>query len=144
MVYFLQAEGGGAVKIGTSLRLSSRLKTLGKEQGLALQVLGITKGERRREKELHWRFAHLRIQGEWFQPGAELMRFIKRSSHPWDGADECPGERKSITTLKGSVAWGDWLERLADFDRNTIVGLIDRAVAEYAQNHGFVERPPRR
>jgi hypothetical protein len=54
------------------------------------------------------------------------------------------GERKSITTLKGSPEWGAWLERLADFDRNTIVGLIDRAVAEYAQNHGFGERPPKR
>lgn len=52
--------------------------------------------------------------------------------------------RKSITTLKGSPEWGAWLERLADFDRNTIVGLIDRAVAEYAQNHGFEERPPKR
>jgi hypothetical protein len=144
MIYFLQSPEGGPVKIGTSLRLSSRLKTLGKEQGQALQVLGITKGEQRREKELHGRFAHLRIQGEWFQPGPELLRFIRRSSQPWDGADECPGERKSITTLKGSAEWGAWLERLAEFDRNTIVGLIDRAVAEYAQNHGFQEKPPRR
>ena len=55
-----------------------------------------------------------------------------------------PGERKSITTLKGSVEWASWLERLADHDRNTVVGLIDRALAEYAVNHGFKEEPPKR
>lgn len=67
----------------------------------------------------------------------------KRVSKPGAAKAEA-GERKSITTLKGSAEWGAWLERLADFDRNTIVGLIDRAVAEYAQNHGFEERPPKR
>lgn len=55
-----------------------------------------------------------------------------------------PAGRKSITTLKGSAEWAGWLERLADHDRNTIVGLIDRALAEYAQNHGFKEPPPKR
>ena len=53
-------------------------------------------------------------------------------------------ERKSITTLKGSPDWAAWLERLAEFDRNTVVGLIDRALAEYAKNHGFNEPPPKR
>lgn len=54
------------------------------------------------------------------------------------------GERKSITTLKGSPEWSAWLMRLAKHDRNTIVGLVDRALAEYAVNHGFDEPPPER
>jgi hypothetical protein len=54
------------------------------------------------------------------------------------------GERKSITTLKGSHEWAAWLERLADHDRNTLAGLIDRALVEYAQNHGFKEEAPKR
>jgi hypothetical protein len=54
------------------------------------------------------------------------------------------GERKSITTLKGSQEWAAWLERLADHDRNTLAGLIDRALVEYAQNHGFKEEAPKR
>lgn len=67
----------------------------------------------------------------------------KPVSQPGD-AKAGAAQRKSITTLKGSPEWGAWLQRLADFDRNTIVGLIDRAVAEYAQNHHFEERPPKR
>lgn len=52
--------------------------------------------------------------------------------------------RVSLTTLKGSQAWAEWVGRLADHDRNTLIGLIDRALAEYAQNHGFSEPPPKR
>lgn len=53
-------------------------------------------------------------------------------------------DRESLTTLKGSPAWTAWVKRLAKHDRNTTVGLIDRALAEYATNHGFNEEPPER
>jgi hypothetical protein len=53
-------------------------------------------------------------------------------------------DRESLTTLKGSSEWVAWVRRLADHDRNTVVGLVDRALAEYAQAHGFKEDPPKR
>lgn len=43
-----------------------------------------------------------------------------------------------------SGEYGAWLERVADHSRDTIAGLIDRAVAEFAAAHGFEEKPPRR
>jgi hypothetical protein len=55
-----------------------------------------------------------------------------------------PITRVSITTLKGSPDWSAWIGRLANHDRNTLAGLIDRALVEYAQNHGFSEAPPKR
>jgi hypothetical protein len=58
-------------------------------------------------------------------------------------AGASPG-RKSITTLKGSHEWAEWLEELAEHDRNSIAGLIDRALLEYAQNHGFTRKAPKR
>jgi hypothetical protein len=53
-------------------------------------------------------------------------------------------ERESLTTLKGTSEWVAWVRRLADHDRNTVVGLIDRALAEYALAHAFKEEPPKR
>ena len=37
-------------------------------------------GGAEKERELHERFAHLRIKGEWFWPGEELLHFIRESA----------------------------------------------------------------
>jgi hypothetical protein len=52
--------------------------------------------------------------------------------------------RKSITTLKGSPEWAEWLEGLAVHFRTTVIGVIDRALAEWAETNGYPVKPPRR
>lgn len=48
------------------------------------------------------------------------------------------------TTVCSSLAWREWLGRLADYHRCSNVGnLIDRAAVFYAEKLGF-EKPPRR
>lgn len=99
MVYFVQPKSGGLIKIGTSLKLSVRLKALAKEAGCPLVVLGVVKGEQRKEKELHHRFAIHRERGEWFRPAPELIRYISRHTRRWDGEDECVRPRTKVPHL---------------------------------------------
>jgi hypothetical protein len=46
--------------------------------------------------------------------------------------------------LKVRREYAEWMERLAAFDRSTVAGMMDRALARYAQEIGFNERPPQR
>jgi hypothetical protein len=41
MVYFIQGITGGLIKIGTTVRLTERLRTLCKEYGEELRVLAV-------------------------------------------------------------------------------------------------------
>jgi hypothetical protein len=46
--------------------------------------------------------------------------------------------------IRSTKAYAAWLERLAEFDRSTVAGMIDRACAQYAKVIGFGEEPPKR
>jgi hypothetical protein len=52
-------------------------------------------------------------------------------------------EKKSITTLKGSPEWGEWLSGFAEDRRVSVMALIDHALAHYAKAEGF-QPPPKR
>jgi hypothetical protein len=52
--------------------------------------------------------------------------------------------RETILSIRGRVEWRDWLARAAEYDRSTIVEMIDRAVTRYAREIGFKEPPPER
>jgi hypothetical protein len=54
------------------------------------------------------------------------------------------GKRTTVMTIKGTVEWKAWLDRLAEFSRLPSTILIDLALAEWAKNHGFPELPPKR
>jgi hypothetical protein len=58
-------------------------------------------------------------------------------------ADAAGSGRVSVTTLKGSRDWSDWLTRFAEHRRVTVAALIDIALAEEAKRSGF-EQPPKR
>jgi hypothetical protein len=47
-------------------------------------------------------------------------------------------------TLKGTPEWKAWVERASEHCRDTVSGLVDKAVAEYVKARGFEEPPPRR
>lgn len=90
MIYFVRPKSGGRIKIGTTVRLSERLAALKAEFREELEVLGVAAGSFSREKRVHRKFAHLRLRGEWFEPGDDLLAFIAHKARPWDGTEEAP------------------------------------------------------
>jgi hypothetical protein len=72
-VYFIQAEGGGPIKIGRSRDPQSRLSTLQTAHGARLRILSTRRGSSDVERGLHARFAAHRTSGEWFEPVPELV-----------------------------------------------------------------------
>jgi hypothetical protein len=77
MIYFAQAGENGPVKIGYTENRDRRMREVQGMNGEVLTVLATLPGGRKREAELHRRFAHLRRHGEWFEPGPELMDYVR-------------------------------------------------------------------
>lgn len=68
-VYFAQRQG--LIKIGHSRSVPNRVCALKSE------LLGAVPGGKEIETELHTRFSHLRVKGEWFKPGDDLLSYIR-------------------------------------------------------------------
>ena len=69
-VYFMDIDG--LIKIGFSTNVPQRAKQLGGT------VLATMAGTRKVERQMHARYGHLWIEGEYFQPDPELMAEIER------------------------------------------------------------------
>ena len=80
MIYFLQAEVIGRIKIGYAAadRLEHRISCLRVASPVPLKLLGAIRGNRAKERRLHLRFADARVCGEWFEPSPVLARYIAR------------------------------------------------------------------
>jgi len=76
-VYFIRPENGGPIKIGTTVSVDARLKSLQTAWPYKLLVLVDVPGDSALECELHARFAAHRMLGEWFQPAPELLAYIQ-------------------------------------------------------------------
>ena len=74
-VYFIRA-GQGAIKIGIARDPRKRLLELQVGTSDELRILHTIPGTEDTERALHERFAHLRLRGEWFRAGFDLVRFI--------------------------------------------------------------------
>jgi len=74
-VYLIRQGESGPIKIGTSTDVESRLASLQTANPEPLHLLRTFDGDERIERAIHGRFAHLRLRGEWFKPGAELLAF---------------------------------------------------------------------
>ena len=83
LVYFIKA--GRKIKIGQSLNPHRRLKAI--QGGYSTKtprtldtsnarLVATEPGGQAREFELHQQFAHLRVEGEWFQHADELRDYI--------------------------------------------------------------------
>jgi len=75
-VYFIQSHTSGFIKIGYTTNLIAQFKSLQNSSADFLVMLLHGDGTRALEGELHTRFAHLRVQGEWFRPGDDLLAGI--------------------------------------------------------------------
>ena len=80
VVYFIQAECGssylGPIKIGYTKKLRNRLISMNMDNFHELKILKIISGDRNKEKEIHQKFAGIRIKGEWFKPDQSLLNYI--------------------------------------------------------------------
>ncbi len=58
--------------------------------------------------------------------------------------DDEPSRKPVVAIVRGSPEYKKYLESLAEFDRETIAGLFDRAIRVYAKHVGFEEPIPKR
>lgn len=98
-VYFIQAESG-PIKIGTTNSLFQRLSAIQTGNHENLKIIGALTGDDQSEKEHHEKFAHLRIRGEWFRPGDDLLSYIYEVSEYADPVD------LSIVPIRPGYIWG--------------------------------------
>lgn len=78
MIYFIQVEPSGSIKIGTTnVDAYLRMRALRAAITGELSLLGTISGSYREEKLLHEKFKDLRLWGEWFRPASELLGYIK-------------------------------------------------------------------
>lgn len=83
-VYFVQA--GDRIKIGMGVCIASRIGDLQVGSASRLKCLGYIEcfdSMVSTERELHTRFAGLRLRGEWFRDDPELRAFIATHAKPW-------------------------------------------------------------
>jgi len=76
IVYFVQRPDG-AIKIGKTGNLKSRLQTLQSQLNQPITLLATIPGYTKLEYKLHKQFAYANICNEWFLPVSELQNFIK-------------------------------------------------------------------
>jgi hypothetical protein len=143
VVYFIQAVDGGRIKIGTTIQLATRLKTLANECETDLRILAVMDGDRGVERAIHERFSGLRAVGEWFEPGDDLLGFIIQEGRAWDGDGDQP--LYSLVSLKGSEDIEKWLDALVEHTHlGTRSLLIRNALRVYAESVKFIEPMPKR
>ncbi len=76
-VYFIQAENGGPIKIGYSIKPEKRLTDLQVAHPYKLSLIGTIHGNMFIEKKLHRYLLHARTYGEWFEPDEIVLATIK-------------------------------------------------------------------
>jgi len=78
MIYFIQQEGGGPIKIGHSRDIKLRLSKLQSGYPYKLTLLGYVRGGCYEEKRLHKVFRKHRLNGEWFLPSRRVLTVISK------------------------------------------------------------------
>ena len=76
VVYFVEAVGLHMIKIGWTLRIATRLRTLQCASPNELRLVATTPGGHKDEKTLHNIFRLHRVRGEWFTYATEVDQLI--------------------------------------------------------------------
>lgn len=76
-IYFVQGENSQRIKIGFSKDPVKRIAALATGCPEPIKVLGAIDGSQAGERALHLKFAHLRVVGEWFRNGPDLVTHIE-------------------------------------------------------------------
>jgi len=77
LVYFVQSGDDGPIKIGWSRDVVRRVAELQTANAHALVLLGAVPGTMEDEAAMHARFAHLRMEAEWFRNSPEIHAFLR-------------------------------------------------------------------
>lgn len=77
LTYFIRARGMGDIKIGKSNQVRTRLRSLFTGASRGLDLVACYPAPIEHEKELHAEFERLRLCGEWFRPGDELLTHLE-------------------------------------------------------------------
>lgn len=77
MIYFVR-NGRGMIKIGSSMNVSDRIRSLETGASETLELIASIPGTYSVERQLHDRFSGIREYGEWFRPSPELLKFIEQ------------------------------------------------------------------
>ncbi len=97
VIYFVQSEHGGPVKIGRADDLAKRLVTLQTARPDKLVVIAAAPGSVQQERDIHQRFAAAREKGEWFSPTPQLLALARdvasRGTAALDVTDRDPSRR---------------------------------------------------
>ncbi len=80
-VYFVRSGEAGPIKIGWAVSVRKRLALLQTGNPETLRVLAVAPGDAELEALLHLRFDALRVRGEWFRPGPELLATAQRMAN---------------------------------------------------------------
>jgi hypothetical protein len=152
MVYFIQGITGGLIKIGTTVRLTERLRTLCKEYGEELRVLAVIDGSYQKEKSLHRRFSHINIENEWFSPSDDLLGFIVETGREWDGTDEAQPRNDEAIRIRSDVAAKARIAAsylglsITDYVSNVLEPIVSKDINEgHARiSKGFLPKKPKR
>jgi hypothetical protein len=75
-VYFVQSGEDGPIKIGFAEDVARRVRELQTAHAARLRILAFIRGSMTTERQLHWQFRAIRISGEWYSPGPELLAYI--------------------------------------------------------------------
>jgi len=78
-VYFIEAVGLKRLKIGYSDDPDKRVRTLATGSPVSLRVLAKMPGTQAMEKEIHAKFAHLKVENEWFHLTDDIRAYIDKN-----------------------------------------------------------------
>jgi len=125
LIYFVQGQRSGLIKIGYSTSIKARLRTLRTASPEPLEVLAIVEGTKDDERALHERFRFARSHGEWFHPRRRLLEHVESlvESRPATGAEFAARRRR---------------RRLQEIER-TRINTVRAAAEEAGMNvHDFI------
>lgn len=77
-VYFVQSGEGGPIKIGWSQDVERRILQLQTANAHRLHLIGRVPGRMEDEAAMHAKFAHLRMEGEWFRDHSEIREYLRQ------------------------------------------------------------------
>jgi hypothetical protein len=149
MIYFLQSEPGGNVKIGTTTCLTRRRQELEQEHKAIFSVIGVIDGGYAEEHALHLKFARFHIEGEFFRWHPALDDFVSKECRLWDGSDEkpsCGPARIDSDVLRIARIVASYEQKsLSDYLSDTLRPIVDRDHAKHIRKYsGKIDPPPDR
>lgn len=128
MIYFIQGEKGGPIKIGyTENWIKSRLASLQVGSPQKLEIICLVQGNKAMEKRIHNTFVSSRLQGEWFSPDMKVLDYIEylhsNGLNIEYNGEKMVGNKIQVTiSLEKEIV--DAIQRLADDQKRSLSNMI--------------------